>query len=132
MDSLWLAPLPVDTVVLQERARVNSGAPAVSPERRRGPSSAQVGSVDRVWGYRVQLASAEKKEELQTLCLRVEREFGTTAYLEKLGGRYCLRVGDYLDKTEAEEQRLRAVSFGFKHAWIVQALIFFTENQNKE
>ncbi|MEA1996678.1 MAG: SPOR domain-containing protein [Gemmatimonadota bacterium] len=137
-DSLWRAPLPVDTVILEEKVESRGevagpgGRSCPAIELRRGAGSAEIGSISRDWGYRVQLASVERKEDLQDICLRVEREFEIPAFVEKHDERYVLRIGAFLDKKEAEALRRLAVSFGYKHAWIVQTLILLGEVQHKE
>jgi hypothetical protein len=124
LDSLASAGLPVDTLLLAgEPARLWPSAPGAADEYWLGPASAEVGPLARVQGWRVQLASSEKKQELESLVPGVERELGARVYLENLGTRYCLRVGDFRNREQADSERLRAVSFGFKHAWVVQTLI---------
>ncbi len=121
LDSLWRSNLAADTVRLSGRP-----APApeeILPEERRGPSAATLGRGLEPVGYRVQLAATEQREELEKLGRSVEREFQTTAYIERHDGRFSLRIGNFLRLEEAEALRRRAVSFGFKHAWIVQTRI---------
>ena len=124
LDSLWRSPMPVDTVILEERPVAREWLEETQAEHRRGPASAEVGRVAKVWGYRVQLASSGKKGELESVFLRVQREFDKPAYIEKHSDCYCLRIGNFTNKAEAEALRARAVSYGYRHAWIVQTLVF--------
>jgi hypothetical protein len=123
LDSLWRAPLPVDTVVLAERHSAPVQAPVSRYEYRLGPASAEISNSAQVPGYRVQLASAEEREILDTMRLSVERELETRAYVEKHYDLFTLRIGDYIRHADAEAKRRQAVSYGFKNAWIVQTFI---------
>jgi len=123
LDSLWRAPLPVDTVVLAERRSAPVQSTVSRYEYRLGPSSAEISYLSQVPGYRVQLASAEKREILETMRSSVERELEARAYVEKHYDRFTLRIGDYIRQADAEAKREQAVSYGYKNAWIVQTLI---------
>jgi hypothetical protein len=132
MDSLWQAPLPVDTVILEERSGKSPQSTDNIFENRHGPASAEIGPAAGAMGYRVQLASAEIKKDLETLALGVEREFETKVYLDKFGDRFYLRIGDFLEKSRAQALREKAVSYGYRHAWIVQTPISIPASQLKE
>ena len=121
VDSLFSSALPADTLFLAEQTGNASAplAPDVAPLRL-GPSSAEVIGQQAVWGWRVQLASSSDLEALETLVNRVEREFGSVAYLVDLGGYWVLRIGAFDNQDAAERERDRAVSYGYKNAWIVQ------------
>ena len=123
LDSLWREQLPADTILLTPRKDDGSTTSESIQNIWREPGSADLDRHGPVPGYRVQLASDEKKEELEPLLLKVEREMKIKAYLEYHGGRYTLRIGDFIDKAEAEIERKRAVSFGYKHAWVVQTKV---------
>jgi uncharacterized protein YceK len=132
LDSLWRAGLPVDTVILTERSREDYLPTDNRAVFRRGPSSVELGMPAKIRGYRVQLASSDSRQDLEALLPRVEREFSTTAYLEEQDGRYALRIGSFIRLEQAQAERDRAVSYGYKHAWIVQTDISFHEIQHKE
>jgi len=132
LDSLWQAGLPVDTVILTERSRADCLPTDSRALFRRGPSSVEVGAPAKIRGYRVQLASSDNRQALEAILHRVEREFSTPAYLEEQDGRYALRIGSFLHLEQAQAERDRAVSYGYKHAWIVQTEISFREIQHKE
>ena len=119
LDSLWRCALPVDTVVLEERP----AGTAEQTEYNPAPAPADLVTPGKAWGYRVQLASSADKKELEALLARVEREFGTRPVLEELEGRYSLRIGSFRNMETAETERLRAFSYGYKYAWIVQTQI---------
>ena len=123
LDSLWREQLPADTILLTPRKDEGPTASESIKKTWMGPGSADLDSYGPVPGYRVQLASDEKREELEPLLRKVEREMKTKAYLEFQGGRYALRIGDFLAKVEAQIERKRAVSFGYKHAWVVQTKV---------
>lgn len=132
LDSLWQAELPVDTVILEERSRDEYTPTDNKSVFRRGPSSVEVGVPAKIRGYRVQLASSDSRKELGAIVKRVEREFSTRAYLEEYDSRYALRIGSFIRLDQAQAERDRAVSYGYKHAWIVQTDISFQEIQHKE
>jgi len=132
LDSLWQAGLPVDTVILEQRSPEDYVPTDNRAVFRRGPSSVQVGMPAKIRGYRVQLASSESRQDLEAIVQRVEREFSTRAYLEEQGGRYALRIGSFIRLNQAQAERDRAISYGYKHAWIVQTDISFHETQHKE
>jgi len=69
---------------------------------------------------------------LEAIVKRVEREFSTKAFVEEHGGRFVLRIGSFLHLDQAKAERDRAVSYGYKHAWIVQTDISFQEIKHKE
>ncbi|MEA2063200.1 MAG: hypothetical protein U9P14_05855 [Gemmatimonadota bacterium] len=127
LDSLWGAELPADTLVLETESVGGKPQEAANGERwmlgtgvvdlSAGKSGAEVP------GYRVQLASADKRGALEKMKLKVEREMKTAAYLDSLGGRFTLRIGDFREKKRAEVEKQRAVSYGYEHAWIVQTKV---------
>ena len=119
LDSLWRSALPVDTVVLEERP---AGA-AEQTEYKPVPAPADLVTPGKAWGYRVQLASSADKKELEALLARVEREFGARPVLEESEGRYSLRIGSFRSSEAAELEQKRALSYGYKYAWIVQTQI---------
>lgn len=120
LDSLWQSSVPADTVVLTPRPEKSLIILDEVYKGAREPGHADLGAEASAQGYRVQLASAESREELEPLLLKIEREMQRKAYLEFRGDRYTLRIGDFRDLDDAEAERKRAVSYGYKHAWIVQ------------
>jgi len=126
VDSLWNSSMPADTLFLArevspaEESLLAGGLPA-----RRGPASVEVLNPDSVWGWRVQLASSSQdgRKVLEALVNRVEREFGSRAYIDCQGNGCALRIGAYDDMKEARSERDRAISYGYKNAWIVQTKI---------
>ncbi len=125
LDSLWNSALKADTLFLSKETAPPGAADLLpeSPPLRRGPASVEVLSPDTVWGWRVQLASAAEKKTLEALVSRVEREFGVSAYLDRTESGYGLRIGAFTGMEAAGSERDRAVSYGYKNAWIVQTRI---------
>ncbi|MBN2288328.1 MAG: SPOR domain-containing protein [Candidatus Glassbacteria bacterium] len=123
MDSLWQAQLPADTILLAPRPENKAAVPEGLQLGPREPGFADLGTKAAVPGYRVQLASSERREELEPLMIKVESEMKTAAYLELHSDRYTLRIGDFRNKAEADAERNRAVSFGYRHAWVVQTRV---------
>lgn len=132
LDSLWRTGLPVDTVILEERSREDYSSAGNNASFRRGPASVELGVPEKIRGYRVQLASSESRKDLEAIVNQVEREFSTRAYLEEHDSRYVLRIGSFIRLDQAQAERDRAVSYGYKHAWIVQTNISLDEIQHKE
>ena len=124
VDSLFSSGMPVDTLFLDEQPQVSSTAllPVETPLRM-GPASAEIAGIDAVWGWRVQLASSSDRKALENMIGRVEREFGTSAYLVDLDKYYALRIGAFDNLESAGRERDRAVSYGYRNAWIVQTMI---------
>ncbi len=71
----------------------------------------------------MQLASSSDRRTLETLVARVEREFGTAAYLDDNGGAFTLRIGAFDSMNVARSECDRAISYGYINAWIVQTMI---------
>ena len=112
--------LPTDTLVLEpENLSTESSAAGLSA-RQRAPGSVALGAGYTEPGYRVQLASSTVRKDPESLVGRVERELESKSYLEEHEGSWCLRLGNFTDREKAEALRARAVSFGFKYAWVVQ------------
>ena len=114
----------MDTLFLSR----TSAAPAtnllpVNAPLRRGPSSAEAVEPETLWGWRVQLASSPARKALEELVQSVEREFGSAAYLEDHDGVVTLRIGAFTSLQAAQRERDRAVTYGYKNAWIVQTPI---------
>ncbi len=123
MDSLWNEEMPVDTVLLSKRKEEGMSGYRGIKNKRGGTGYVDLADNLAMPGYRVQLASAESSEELEPMLPKIRREMQTEAYLEFHGDRYTVRIGDFLNKDEAEIEKKRAVSFGYKHAWIVQTKV---------
>ena len=132
LDSLCQAGLPVDTVILEQRRLEDYTPTDDTAIYRRGPSSVELGVPAKIRGYRVQLASSDRVEDLEAIVQRVEREFSTRVYLEEQDGRYALRIGSFIRLNQARAEKERAISYGYKHAWVVQTDISFHEIQHKE
>jgi len=123
LDSLWQEKLPADTILLKARKKEEPALyPAIREDRRR-PGYVDLMAGGPLPGYRVQLASAERKEELEPLLLKIRQEMKTEAYLELHGARYTVRIGDFRNKAEAEAEKKRAVLFGYRQAWVVQTKV---------
>ena len=123
LDSLWNERMPVDTVLLSTRKEEETSEYRGIMNKRGGTGYVDLADKRTVPGYRVQLASAERSEELEPMLPKIRREMKTEAYLEFHGDRYTVRIGDFLNKDEVEIEKKRAVSFGYKHAWIVQTKV---------
>lgn len=122
VDSIASSGLLADTIMLgpgEEYANYPGGRAMLT-----GPASVEAGYRASVPGYRIQLASSEERREIERLVQRVERELESKTYIERYSGRFCLRVGDFEDRAEAETLRVRAVAYGFRFAWVVQDSVF--------
>ena len=118
IDSLVAVGIPTDTLILEI-----DGKNAIFKEALNslsGNATVEAGYRGKIIGYRVQIASSLQSKELEALIPRIEREMERRTYIQMLSGRFCLRVGDFRERFEAEEFQKRAVSFGFKYAWVVQ------------
>lgn len=124
VDSLFNSALPADT--LFPAGQPSAGrlplTPLVTPLRK-GPASLEIAGQDYVMGWRVQLASSPDRKVLEDIVARVEREFGSESYLVDFDGYSALRIGAFDNLEAAGRERDRAVSYGYKNAWIVQTRI---------
>jgi len=124
VDSLFASSLPEDTLFLAEQPSTGTAPllPLLAPLRK-GPASLEVAGQDYVMGWRVQLASSADRKVLEKIVPRVEREFDSESYLVDFDGYSALRIGAFDNLDAAGRERDRAVSYGYKNAWIVQTRI---------
>ena len=77
-------------------------------------------------GFRVQLYSFTNREAAETALERVEQaleEWSYGVYLQEEEGSFKVRVGDFADKTEADQLRDWFINKGFVDAWTASTLI---------
>ena len=78
--------------------------------------------------YRVQLLASTLEEEAESLLEVAMGLFSENVYVEYFEPYYKIRVGDFLEKKEAEVMRERAYELGFVDAWIVETISRPVEN----
>ena len=122
VDSIAAAGLPADTIAL-ERNLLERESYLSADEKYRGASAVSRESGAKESFYSVQIASAEKSTIIDQAAQKARREFGESTSVVRVGGQYCLRIGNYKDKADAEALRKIAVSYGYEYAWIVQTYL---------
>ncbi len=79
-----------------------------------------------VWGYRVQLYSFTNRDSAEAALKQVERslaEWSYGVYLNEESGSFKVRVGDFMEKADADRLRDSLRSKGFPDAWTASAWI---------
>jgi len=74
-------------------------------------------------GYRVQIFASRTSEGAERVAAEARFKFSEPVYVEYLPGTigpYKVRVGDFLNKSDAEILRNKARMMGYPDAWIVQ------------
>ena len=79
-----------------------------------------------VWGYRVQLYSFTNRDSAEAALKQVERslaEWPYGVYLNEESNSFKVRVGDFMEKADADRLRDSLRSKGFPDAWTASAWI---------
>ena len=74
-------------------------------------------------GFRVQLLTSGDYQRAREEKAKAMVRFDTTVYLQFEAPLYRLRIGDCVDRKQAEELRQKAISLGYNGAWIIQAKV---------
>ena len=79
--------------------------------------------INLVKGYRVQIVISQNEEELKNLQNEIEKSIDETIYIIFELPNYKLRVGNFLNRKEAENYRNTIVRLGYRTAWVVPTMI---------
>ena len=79
--------------------------------------------INLVKGYRVQIVISQNEEELKNLQNEIEKSIDETIYIIFELPNYKLRVGNFLNRKEAENFRNTIVRLGYRTAWVVPTMI---------
>ncbi len=76
-----------------------------------------------VKGYRVQIVISQNEEELKNLQNEIEKSIDEKIYIIFELPNYKLRVGNFLNRKEAENFQNTIVRLGYRTAWVVPTMI---------
>ena len=79
--------------------------------------------INLVKGYRVQIVISQNEEELKNLQNEIEKSIDETIYIIFELPNYKLRVGNFLNRKEAENFQNTIVRLGYRTAWVVPTMI---------
>ena len=74
-------------------------------------------------GYRVQIVISQNEEELQNLQSKIEKSINEKTYIIFELPNYKLRVGNFLNRKEAENFQKTIIRLGYRTAWVVPTMI---------
>ena len=79
--------------------------------------------INLVKGYRVQIVISQNEEELKNLQNEIEKLIDEKIYIIFELPNYKLRVGNFLNRKEAEDFQNTIVRLGYRTAWVVPTMI---------
>ena len=79
--------------------------------------------INLVKGYRVQIVISQNEEELQNLENEIQKSINEKIYIIFELPNYKLRVGNFLNRKEAENFQKTIVRLGYRTAWVVPTMI---------
>ena len=79
--------------------------------------------INLVKGYRVQIVISQNEEELKNLQNEIEKSIDEKIYIIFELPNYKLRVGNFLNRKEAEILQNTIVRLGYRTAWVVPTII---------
>ena len=74
-------------------------------------------------GYRVQIVISQNEQELQDVKIEIEKSIDEQTYIIFELPNYKLRVGNFLNRKEAESFQKKIVRLGYRTAWVVPTMI---------
>lgn len=115
-EEIVLIPPPV------EEQPVVSEPPAVEPYIPAQPET-PVPAPQTVYGFRVQIFASSTEENASRVAMDARDIFTERVYVEYIAPYYKVRVGDYLTREEVEPLKNRALSAGYRGAFIVETMV---------
>ena len=79
--------------------------------------------INLIKGYRVQIAISQNEQELQDVKIEIEKSIDEQTYIIFELPNYKLRVGNFLNRKEAENFQKKIVRLGYRTAWVVPTMI---------
>ena len=79
--------------------------------------------INMVKGYRVQIVISQNEDELKNLQNEIEKSIDEKIYIIFELPNYKLRVGNFLNRKEAENFQNTIVRLGYRTAWVVPTMI---------
>lgn len=80
-------------------------------------------NITEIEGFRVQVFATQDRNRADQLQRELVLKFDEKVYIIFEAPNYKLRVGDFLDRENAEKLRMRLVSLDFPSSWIVRTRI---------
>ena len=77
----------------------------------------------KVYGFRVQIFASSTEENASRVAADAREVFGERVYVEYVAPYYKVRVGDYLTSEEVEPLKNKALSLGYRGAFIVETMV---------
>ena len=79
--------------------------------------------INLIKGYRVQIIISQNEQELQDVKTEIEKSINEQTYIIFELPNYKLRVGNFLNRKEAENFQKKIVRLGYRTAWVVPTMI---------
>ena len=79
--------------------------------------------INLIKGYRVQIVISQNEQELQDVKIEIEKSIDEQTYIIFELPNYKLRVGNFLNRKEAESFQKKIVRLGYRTAWVVPTMI---------
>ena len=79
--------------------------------------------INLIKGYRVQIVTSQNEQELQDVKIEIEKSIDEQTYIIFELPNYKLRVGNFLNRKEAENFQKKIVRLGYRTAWVVPTMI---------
>jgi len=79
--------------------------------------------INLVKGYRVQIVISQNEQELQDIKTEIEKSINEKIYIIFELPNYKLRIGNFINRKEAENFQKKIVRLGYKTAWVVPTMI---------
>ena len=79
--------------------------------------------INLIKGYRVQIVISQNEQELQDVKIEIEKSIDEQTYIIFELPNYKLRVGNFLNRKEAENFQRKIVRLGYKKAWVIPTMI---------
>ncbi|KPK73900.1 hypothetical protein AMJ87_00185 [candidate division WOR_3 bacterium SM23_60] len=77
----------------------------------------------KVYGFRVQIFASSTEENASHVAADARKVFSDRVYVEYVAPYYKVRVGDYLTNEEVEPLKDKALSLGYRGAFIVETMV---------
>ena len=79
--------------------------------------------INLIKGYRVQIVISQNEQELQDVKIEIEKLIDEQTYIIFELPNYKLRVGNFLNRKEAENFQKKIVRLGYRTDWVVPTMI---------
>ena len=80
-------------------------------------------NITEIEGFRVQVFATQDRNKADDLKENLSLSYAETSYVIFEAPNYKVRMGDYLDRKNAEKLRKRLIANGFPSSWIVRTRI---------